>query len=229
MSTRRRVRTRRYVAEGLTIMAGILAALLVDAAWGYMSDRVEEHEYLAGLRAEFREALTEIESDQARREEIQASVSLLLEGRQPGDTISYDELDEAVLDVLDYRFYTPSHPVLDELLSAGRLGLIRSGSLRFGLRQYAQERDRLSVVEGRDLDFVTNQLAPFLAGHVSLDLLAEDATKAGSEQRGRVRAMQQLSEFGSLLYLRWESVETCRVFGNGVRYNIKRVLEILDS
>ncbi|NIQ58092.1 MAG: hypothetical protein GWN71_33425, partial [Gammaproteobacteria bacterium] len=62
--------------------------------------------------------------------------------------------------LINYRFYTPIHAVLDDLISSGNLGLIRSDPLRFAIMDYDQERERLQVVEEREARFSAEQLEP---------------------------------------------------------------------
>lgn len=220
----------RYLADGATIMFGILAALFVDAAWDYRTDRADETEYLASLREEFREAADELASDQRRRAQMREAAATLLAHRTAGTGPERERTYRLVRDLMDYRFYTPSHPVLEEITSAGRITLIRSDRLRFLLRQYAQERERLAVVEQRDIAFVSERLGPYMAARLRLDRYeGDDGVDVEQADAQDLTDLLQLREFGSLVYLRLKNLDTSIRFAGGLDRLISLLLEELGE
>jgi len=66
-----------YIAEGSTIITGILLALSVDAAWQYRNDRIEERQILEDLRSKFYQDVVEIDEDRQICTEKLAQIELL--------------------------------------------------------------------------------------------------------------------------------------------------------
>ena len=211
---------RRYLVEGIIIVLSILLALAVDAAWEDYQERQLEQEYLVGLAAEFRSCAMELQSDQERRQTIMALGGEILaqDGAQPQSFTGRD-----LNTLLDYRFYTPSHSFLEDLVSSGNLHLIQSHELRMALLDYVQERDRLQVVERRELDFVADHLEPLVASHVDLPKLLGDAPADGLAE------LLVNQQFRNLLWIRWERTETSVRFGNTVEKTIIRVQQEIEK
>jgi len=224
---RRRWATRS--AEGLTIVVSILLALLGDAAWGYRGDRADEKYLLEGLRAEFREAGTEISSDIDARSEILLRTDQLLEARHATSVHTVPDSIQAILgDLLNWRFYTPAHALLNDAIESGRLELIRSNRIREALLTYVQARDRLPVFEVLERDFVTERLEPYVGSHVALDVVMSSgvAHSALAGEAARFDALLDEDDFGSLLYLRRERSDQAQLYSSVV---LRRIEEVLSS
>jgi len=222
---------RRRGGEGLTIIVSILLALATDAAWDYRGDRATEREILAGLRIEFAEAEAEIRADLSSREEILRWSRRLLAVRE-GQSAEPppDSLSEVLLKTIDYRFYTPAHPVLEDILASGRLELLRSDELRGHLMRYIQERDRIGVLDERERVFAANRIEPFLESRVDLAYLALQSDDSARSAREAARFYTAIREtaFGSLLYYRIERTDGAQEFGEillGVIQDVRRSLD----
>lgn len=222
---------RALAAQGATIVASILLALVLGAAWEYGADRVEESEILEGLAAEFEAGHRELESDQEARAWIMETTERLLEQARTSGVVSDDSVSIYLAALVNYRYYTPSHPVLDDLIGSGRLELVRSDELRRALLGYIRERDRLAVVEERERDFVADRLEPWVA-----DAFVVDLPEVWLEGEGRpfptVRGADAGVALGTdlartLAYQRWKRAETSSRFGEGLEAHIERVLELL--
>ena len=233
-----RIRWGRYGLEAFIIVSSILLAFAVEAMWQYRLDRVREREYLESLYGEFGASLQELESDQAVRERILTRVeSLIAFTRGEVDPqLLPDSLAHWLTALIDYRFYTPVHSVLDDLISSGNLGLIRSDSLRFAIMDYDQERERLQVVEELERSFMAEQIEPFLAARLRLSdylanyaLLSSDSVlRTPGLEDAKVSALLQDPEFASLIFLRHDRTDTSWRFGQGVRrtiLNVRRQIE----
>lgn len=226
-----RPRWRRYVAEVLAIVVGILLALAADAGRQYLTDRAAEREILAALRVEFAADVTEIEADQDHRAQKLAAIDRLSEiqaGLQPGPPP--DSLAADVLRLLDWRFYTASHPVLDDIQSTGRIGLIRSAGLRRALMAFGQERSRIAVTEQQDRELVARQVEPFLAARVDLETLA--SSHPGEARRSATLILPPIvtdATFRSLLYLSRERTMASRDFAARLRETVSTVQKALEG
>jgi len=224
-------RWRRYAAEILTIVVGILLALGADATRQSFADRASEREILAALRVEFAADVREIETDQASRAQKLAAIDLL-SGVRSGtvEAPEPEELAEAVNSTMNWRFYTAAHPVLDDILSTGRLDLLRSDELRRALMAFGQERSRLAVVEQEERAFVGSQLQPYLAGRIDLEALASPEP-AGPHAAAVATVPGLLTDtmFGSLLYLNRHRVENSTQFAERLLETVAAVREALGE
>lgn len=219
-----------YAAEVVTIVAGILLALAADAGYRYLADRASESEIIGSLRVEFAADVDELRADQQHRVEKLASIDLLKAVRKGDVGLPAPEiLANALLNTLDYRFYTPSHPILDDLLATGRLELIRSDELRYALMVFGQARSRIAVIEQREREFVATQIEPFLAARLDLDALAAESPDELTSSLLPVSELFGDKFFGSLLYLDRERTQSSTDFAANLLDTVFRVQELLNG
>ena len=193
----------RFVAEGVVIVASILFALWADASWELWKQRAGERQIIEALILEFATAETEIRNDLRARTGILETTRRWREARGARSLqISADSVISDVTRLLNYRFYTPSHPELDDILSSGRLELLRSEEIRRALLRYVQARSRIGVPEQEERDFVAQRVEPFLGPRLDLDFLYSEppdpAAIAGASEA--IAALGEGVEFGSILY-----------------------------
>lgn len=220
---------KKYATDVSVVVIGILLALAADAGRQYFVDRASEREILAALRLEFSTDVRELAADQEVRREKLSSIDLLSQSfTGDADRLPPARLQEAILNTLERRYYTGSHAVLDDLLSNGRLSLIRSDELRQALMEFDQERSRISEVERREEDFVADQMAPYLAHRLNLQVMS--ASESPNEVAVR-RAYDLLEDptFASLLYL--DRDRALNSFGVGERLmsKVSAVRELLGE
>lgn len=159
---------RSHLLDAATIVVGIVLALLIDEGWRTVSDHLEEGEVIEGLREEFEAGRSELSADQRARRDALTRVRHLLDAEGAPGVVHEDSVAAYSAALLDYRFYTPSHPVLDDLIASGRLHLLRSDTLRYRLMRYLQERDRLGIVEERERRLAAEQVEPWVLDHLPL-------------------------------------------------------------
>lgn len=223
-------RSRARFSEAAVIVLSILAALFVDALWDYASDRMDEREYLEGLALEFTEAAEELGADQTVREMWLDRLRRLMEVRASADTIPSDSVPDYLQAVIDYRFYSPSHPVLEDLVASGNLGLIRSDAVRNALLLYEETRSRLDYSEGRDNTFLSETVSPFVAARLALDrVMGPGVGTASSADVEQFHALLRDDEMGSLIYLRWFEMDWSRRFGGDVERVIELALRVIGE
>jgi len=224
-------RWRRYAVEVLTIVVGILLALAADASRQYVADRGTEREILAALRVEFAVDVREIGADQEQRAQKLAAIELLSEVHGgPVKSPRLDSLAAALMWTMNWRYYTPSHPVLDDVLSTGRLDLIRSDEVRRALMVFGQARNRIAVVEERERDFVARDVQPYLAAR--LDLEALSSPRSPEQRTAALRAVPDVlasASFGSLLYLDRDRTESSNRFGKDLLEAVSAVQKALGE
>lgn len=216
-----------YGAEALTIVVGILLALAADAGWSWFGDRADEARLIDGLREEFAEAEREITADMASRERTVAITDSLLDAGAGSGVASLADA-EAMSDLMNWRFYTPAHPFLDDALSSGRIELIRSGEIRRAIMAYVQERERIKVFDDEERAFVSGRLEPFMVTRLSLERLRGlRGPDAVTSELGRLLELTRDQEFRSLLFLRRERSEQGRSYGANLRDTIRGVRDAL--
>lgn len=229
-----RGRFRDYAAELFTIFAGILLALLADTAWDFASDRGREHEYLAGLRAELHASARELRADEAVRSLGLDRMAVTLDAARGDATVPDDSVPDAIVALLNYRFFSPARAVLDDLIDSGNLRILRSDSLRFELQRYLQQLDQLAVVEKRERDFIAETLEPYVAGQIRMhDLLPlqtyDNALDTPPTDASAFHRMLDDGTFATLAFMRWERSRTAWAFGSGLYVTIERLIRMIDQ
>ena len=214
-------RPARLLGELALITAGVLLALMADAAWDSRQERAKERDYIQSLRGEMLSARAEFESDVATRESHRAVLDSLaseLFQRQAADSTVVAWL--RVANTLSSVFFPPT-AVFDDLVSSGNLRLIRSDSLRFALMEYAQHSPRLRFAEGREQTLIETQLLPYVVGSIDLTLNHPRAEE--------ISALLASSTFRSLLAVRRERLEAINFWGRPVGESLDRVIEMLEA
>jgi hypothetical protein len=214
------------LAEVTTIVVGILLALAADAAYQYRTDRSLEAEILDALREEFRIDEVEIAQDQrSRAVKLEYIDRLRAYRRGDAPALPPDSIPDALENLLRFRFYTAGHPVLDETLNTGRLGLLRSDALRRALMSFETERERLAVIEAQEQDVVRMQVAPYLADRIDLDLLMSRGQLAVDEAHSFNEIVTEPA-FGSTLYLNRARVVLSQGYTEEL---LEKVVEVLEA
>ena len=214
-------RLARLVGELALITAGVLLALMADAAWDSRQERAQERDYLQSLRSEMLAARAEFDSDVATRATHRAvldSLSRELEQRNAADSIVVAWL--RVANTLSSVFFPPT-AVFDDLVSSGNLRLIRSDGVRFALMEYAQHSPRLRFAEGREQALIENQLFPYVVG--TIDLTRDDP------RAGEVDALLSSLSFRGLLAERQQRLEAIMFWARPVGESLDRVIEMLEA
>lgn len=227
-------RVRDYAAELFTIFAGILLALFADAAWDYSVDRRREAEYLTGLRDELVVSARELDNDERVRNAGLESIAATLDAARGDSNLPDDSVPNSIISLLNYRFFSPSRAVLDDLIDSGTLRIIRSDRLRFELQHYRQQLDQLAVIEERERDLIAELLEPWVAGAVRMDNLLplqsyDQRVDVAPVDATAFRSMLQSDEFASLAFMRWERSRTASIFGRNLGTTIDRLIEILAT
>ncbi|MEM7416663.1 MAG: hypothetical protein AAF389_14250 [Gemmatimonadota bacterium] len=212
--------------EALTIIVSILLALGADAAWDIQRDRADEAELLAGITSEFDAAVQELRVDSLARDAMHRRYQLALAHRR-GDVASPDSLVAIFGSLLDWRFHTPGHAVLDDALTSGRFQLIRSDSVRTAIMRYQRQRERLDVFEVAEREIVENQLEPYLASHLALDRLLRPADPAEVARFGAL--LRDDDTFGSLLMLKRQRTRMARTFAGMAASRAEDVVRALTT
>ncbi len=129
---------RRLIGEGLVIVASILLAFAIDAAWAQRQLRTEERVALGALEAEFSANLEQVDriidtylSDRERVAALHHSTPAELRA------LSQREISEMMLATTNMWTFDPALGATDALVGAGRLGVLRDPSLRQALSSFS--------------------------------------------------------------------------------------------
>ena len=166
--TSRRSAAARLSAEFLVIVAGVLIALAVDAAWDRFQDRQVEEASLESLAIDLDEAEKRL-ADSARRDSviIARADALLAFSAVPADTFFF--LFTGLFDTTPVEVRLRTY---DELLNTGRLQLLRNRELRLTLTEFDAAARTLSSYSSQ-VEAQWNEIArPVLYRSVDWDGIA---------------------------------------------------------
>ena len=223
---------KKHLSEGLVIVLSILLALYAEASWQAHKDRLEESEILADLKVEFAEAENEIQRDINARKIIMIQAEVLSHFvENPDVDLPLDSLRQCIRAFDAWRFYTPSHPVLDDIQSSGRISLIQSDSVRYSLTFYGQERARIQVIDESERQVVINHIEPFLISKIDLNLLFNKDLNTEKTKRlhTQLNRLIRSPDVGSMLYLRKDRTERAISYSTRLLEQIRLVQEVLSK
>jgi hypothetical protein len=237
--TRPRIPWRRFLVEGVLIVASILFAFTIDAMWGARLERAKEREYLAALRVEMVLASEELAEDHGRRDRWLAwSDSILAQISER--TVPDSAVNVWIQQVAMYmtRFFPPSS-VLNDLVSSGNLSILTSTDLRFALLTYQQHRERVNFMEDWAREVDEDGLRPYLTEHfrwtseVPLPLTADgrlppDPMQPVNLPDGALRRMLTDPVFENLILIKRQRLGILQRRSGELAGLIDEVIELID-
>jgi len=169
----RRASTARLLGEFVVIAVGVLAALAVDAAVGFRTDRQDEVEYLQALRAEIRRDSIGFASYVAmRRDTVLLELFREIEAGPVRDTVGVlGRLRSATTP----RTMPPNRTVFDEIVSTGSLRLIRDTEVRRAVAAYYEWYDHMQPLDDEIERYGTFEAGGAFSPHVDGILWTEIA------------------------------------------------------
>jgi len=232
--THQRINWARILAEAIAIVASILLAFGIDAAWDLRGDRRREESYLLRLRTEFRDNRQDLIDDRADRDRIIADFAYVLAATgDPGGAIPV-EIGRRLQNLSgDFRFYSPAQAVLNELIAAGDLGLLHSESLRHALLRYDEVKQRLNGVEESEQAIQRMVVVPYMAE--SIEVLPwiprELQDSLGIQPRARQDPRSWLRDpaFQNMILLRWQRARVVQRYSDPVLSEIDRILALIEA
>jgi hypothetical protein len=135
-------RWRSAAIQGFGVLAGILLAFSIDAAWDERGEREREVLYLAALAAEL-EVNTAIFEDFAEflRGENADNTRGIVDIVSAEGPVTEAEINEMVYDVGPVRARVPERAALVDLMTSGGIAYIRDPSVRRMIAEYSQALD----------------------------------------------------------------------------------------
>jgi len=210
----------RIGAEAAAIIASILIAFAIDTWWDGLEEKREVRDSLEALAGELSDSQEELDFDLSSKR-TNVELTDLLTAHLDGGVDSLDP--DTVVYILGRlrwkQMFTPPQAVLNEMISSGRMNLIRSSALRRSLLDYSQWLEKAQINEAQERAFLDNRFSPFLSEHSHYPLpssntliLSETREAAGLRilsaayllNRGSTDLTPQAEVFGNLLIERKE-------------------------
>ncbi|OZV68002.1 DUF6090 family protein [Winogradskyella aurantia] len=158
------------IGEIILVVIGILIALQINNWNQEQQDRKKENQILLQLRSEFEENLQELERKDVMRERMISSAEKLFKIKNE-ENYTEIPLDSLRL-YIAYTYNTPTFdPVLgttNELLSSGKLYIIKNNALKTKLTNWSGQVDRLREYEQDLRQYNMNNYDPFLTQNFSV-------------------------------------------------------------
>ena len=174
---------KRFLAEGVAIVASILVALGVDAAWESRADRRAEAEELSRLAEEFQTNIDDFRRRIAGQTSLlahQDSLRMMLESGARDRPISVS--NGFLVTLLFATVPEPETAVMDALISSGRLSLITDPDVREGLASVSSRFSELELMqEMRARDHYMDHVLPYLTRVSDLQSLID--SRSGDPRR----------------------------------------------
>lgn len=158
---------RSLLVEGVVIVASILLAFAIDAAWDARNDRIEARSVLADLEAEFRESLGLIDRIISIRESRNTQAMRLLEGPAafPDDDALSRALVQVFLGATSVNIPTGAYSLY---VSGGSATRVESDELRTLLASWPGILEENAEEEATEVQMTWRQMTPFLRSRVDL-------------------------------------------------------------
>ena len=158
------------IGEIILVVIGILIALQINNWNQRQQNRKNEHQILLQLRSEFKENLQELDRKDVMRERMISSAEQLFKIKKENNYAHFP-LDTLRL-YIAYTYNTPTFdPVLgtaNELLSSGKLYIIKNNALKTKLTNWSGQVDRLREYEQDLRQYNINNYDPFLTQNFSV-------------------------------------------------------------
>ena len=213
------------IGEIFLVVIGILIAVSINNWNKDRQDRRAEAEILEGLLIECAEAKRELSFDILERKKMMAHAEYLYEVRLGQRELVADSARGIIKDLLGFRFYTPTHPILDDLSSSNRFELVQSDSVRNWIRFYLQDKKRVEVLEAQELHHVQNQMEPFLNQHLDLSKILFDGIVTESD----LKFLVENKQLGGLLHGRIDKTWSAIYFSGFLDESIDKLENALTK
>ena len=142
-----KVNWQRAVTEFVVIVFGVLAALAVDEWRSARQDRITEYEYLARIRTDIQ---ADIDNFRRLEEIFQSKADTITELKELPKSDLFARDPSKLMEGLNHSSYVAlpdsRSTTFDELMSTGRLALIRDVEQRDALSRYYSEFEHISAI-----------------------------------------------------------------------------------
>lgn len=219
------------IGEIVLVVIGILIALQFNEWKDDRKYKIAEQKILQGLLTEFENAELELKIDDSSRVDIRNSVTSVLKMRTTGEISIYefDSITTLLNYIKMYRFYTPSHPQLNDLQSSGNFDMLSSKATKNALLKYIEWWDRIAVLEKNTQQSIFNNMHPYLSQNCDLSLLSTKNPEHQEQLVNQFQIMLKDRTFGSIMRLRLEDLYTIMYYSEILMEDIKSCQEVISE
>ena len=219
------------IGEIFLVVIGILLALQFNEWQDNKKRQVVEKNILQGLLTEFENAEFELKIDDSARVDIRDAVTKVLhiKNSAKATTHDFDSIAWLLNYIKMYRFYTPSHPQLNDLQASGNFDMVSSKATKNALLSYIEWWDRVTVLEKNAQNAILNNLQPYLSQNCDLSLLSAKQPEHQEQLVHQFREMLKDRTFGSVMRLRLEDLYTIIYYSEILMEDIKLCQETISN
>jgi hypothetical protein len=164
MTDSQAIQWKRLVAEGAAIIASILLAFGIDAAWSDRQEQRQEQVFLSSLLADFIDTRDRIQANLGAHDSFRQSAIELIDVAEVHATgVDLETVETLLLDVFFYaKTLNVSNGSLDSLLASGSLSSISNDKLREMLAIWPSRIDDVAEDEVWILTDIQERTVPYL-------------------------------------------------------------------
>jgi hypothetical protein len=236
------VQWKRIFAEGAAIVISILMAFAIEAWWSNYQDRAEEQGILLGLKSEFEQNLSLIETEVSYRNAVIGSILRIFDTSSLQSSIDPEDLDEWIGDVTWWGNIEYSRGAIDGLIQSGRLTLIENEEMRRVLASIPSIYAATTRAELSDRDTTNGVVIPFLNTHASLSQIANTMAKGrpgtrlsstppvypASELQDHTALLRDPEFLGILVQEHWNHLEAIGGY-KSLKATLENALRLIDQ
>ncbi len=167
----------RRVLDAIAIVASILLAFGIDAAWQERGERREELRILAALHDEFAVNQERLAGIVAFHADLKATAHALMEAARDPASLPADSIDRMITNVSWWGgFITFESAALDAVVLGGQLDLIRDERLRRLLTAWRRDVAVATAQEAQEFEHYSHVWMPMLRNHANLAQIGNATT-----------------------------------------------------
>lgn len=166
-----------FAAEITVVVAGVLIALAMNSWWQTRNEARAEQRLIAALLDEFSANQPKLAAIRAFHEDLKGTARILLSiSTAPRPDLAADSVDQLLADVTWWASYsTLESTVLDAAIQDGRLGLIRTDSLRRLLTAWRSEVQSAAVQSNQEYSHYADAWLPLLRTEADIAQISNSA------------------------------------------------------
>ncbi len=220
---------RQLLIEGILIVASILLAFAIDAAWAERGRRQDQRRTIQALHQDFSTA-AELLSRVARdhRHGVAAGEALLRFTGPQAQSIDPDSLGAFIPPLTRIPYFSPQLGSLGALLSSGNLGIIDSPDIREALAEFPVALTALNRTQDYGAQLVLGDFLPALAPHIPLRRYGM-ASRGTTAFTGDARILLRSLEFENLVQVRLMNHELALSAAATLEERIESLLDMLSN
>ena len=151
------------IGEIVLIVAGILIAIQVNGWYGNQLLRADEKEYLQKIRSDLQDDISLLNAVIDQHELLLTQYDTLRTILDKPQRYNVSDIQSRLISLLVFDVFTPNRTTFDNLISASKVGLIRSDQITEELFLYYRQVDiKRSGIDAGISSYHRNIYAPFI-------------------------------------------------------------------